>query len=102
MKNKIILLFAILLAGVAQAQDRILPKGSVAAVSEKYYDIAGEAAASNDLVYLQELLDSGLVILTGKDIEVIVLDYNMISATKVRVRGQSLVIWVDGSKLKRY
>ena len=98
--KKLLLIALLALSANLSAQIKTLPKGSVAAVTESYYDAAQEASSNGDLQYLQSLMDNGYVILTGKSIEVIILDYNMFSATKVRWKGTEYILWVDGSKLK--
>ena len=97
--KKLILIALLALSANMSAQLRVLPKHNYAAMEEKYFDAAMEGLANEDYDYLNELFDRKVVIVTAMDVDVIVLDYNLISATKVRVKGMSLILYIDGSKL---
>ncbi len=68
--------------------------GHMAAVSEKLLDRVVDLSIAKDYAALQQLLDSGLVIILKKGIKVEVVDTKLFSGkVKIRPFGTNLELW---------
>lgn len=83
-----------LFATSASAAPQILPKGSLACVSEEAFE--------KQFSYIAQGVNKVVsdCVITNQDIEVVIIDFNMIDATEVSVVSNGATLYIVGSDLQ--